>query len=198
MHLLHHGECLFVSATSGDDGRDKAGLPVQRDACVAFAARAGFEIVNEFADDGVTGKLPMHARPQGRLLIAALRDGAKTVLVLRRQADRSDSARFLVVHRHVQGHRDHRARRDWHRSDGQRDRRGERHACRDGSGCHGRPARSGEGPLACGGKRVEGRHPYGQHPDRAYDGERGVVERIKKLKASGVERLVPHRPHAQR
>src|ERR1700741_1576036 len=67
--------------TSGDDGRDKAGLPVQRDACTSFAARAEFEVANEFADDGVTGKIPMHARPQGKLLIAALLgNGVKTVI----------------------------------------------------------------------------------------------------------------------
>jgi len=54
---------------------------VQRADCQAFAARAGFEIEAEFADDGITGKIPMHARPQGKLLIAALRgDGVKTVL----------------------------------------------------------------------------------------------------------------------
>ena len=64
-------KCYLYLRTSGDDGRDKAGLPVQRESCAAFAARTGCEIVAEFPDDGVTGKLPMHARPQGRLLIAA-------------------------------------------------------------------------------------------------------------------------------
>src|ERR1039458_3638953 len=74
-------QCFLYLRTSGDDGRDKAGLPVQRTDCRAFAAKAGHEIVAEFADDGVTGKLPMHARPQGKLLIAALLgDGIKTVL----------------------------------------------------------------------------------------------------------------------
>src|ERR1700730_15049753 len=67
--------------TSGDDGKDKAGLPVQRAECRAFAGRAGYEIDNEYADDGVPGKLPLHARPAGRFLIAAfLADGVKTVL----------------------------------------------------------------------------------------------------------------------
>src|ERR1017187_2848804 len=67
--------------TSGDDGKEKAGLPVQREACTAFAQKADYEIEREFADDGVTGKIPMHARPQGKLLIAALlADGIKTVL----------------------------------------------------------------------------------------------------------------------
>ena len=73
--------CFTYLRTSGDDGRDKAGLEVQRDACTAFAARAAYEVIKEFPDDGVTGKLPMHARPQGKLLIAALLgDGVKTVL----------------------------------------------------------------------------------------------------------------------
>ena len=67
--------------TSADDGRDKAGLAVQREACEAYAARAGYEIVGEFAEDGVTGKLPMHSRPHGKLLIAALLGNCvKTVL----------------------------------------------------------------------------------------------------------------------
>src|SRR6516162_2008661 len=67
--------------TSGDDGRDKAGLPVQREACAAFASRAEFEIVGEYADDGITGKLAMHSRPQGKLLISALLgNGVKHVL----------------------------------------------------------------------------------------------------------------------
>jgi DNA invertase Pin-like site-specific DNA recombinase len=67
--------------TSGDDGKQKAGISVQRDACATFAASRGFELVQEFADDGVTGKLPMHARPAGKLLIAALlADGVKHVL----------------------------------------------------------------------------------------------------------------------
>src|SRR5437870_4842944 len=67
--------------TSGDDRQDKAGIPVQRTDCTAFADGAGYQIAQEFVDDGITGKLPMHARPQGKLLISALlADGVKTVL----------------------------------------------------------------------------------------------------------------------
>src|SRR2546425_12352799 len=67
--------------TSGDDRNYKAGIPVQRTDCTTFADRSGYEIAQEFLDDGITGKLPMHARPAGKLLIAALLgDGVKTVL----------------------------------------------------------------------------------------------------------------------
>ena len=36
------------------------------------------------------------------------------------------------------------------------------------------------------GKRVDGRHPFGQHPMREYDWERAVVERIRQMHADGV------------
>jgi DNA invertase Pin-like site-specific DNA recombinase len=37
-----------------------------------------------------------------------------------------------------------------------------------------------------GTKRVEGRHPYGQHPAHDYDAEHAVVARMRELKASGI------------
>src|SRR5882724_8470859 len=74
-------KCSTYLRTSGDDGKEKAGLPVQRAACMAFADKNDYEIIAEYSDDGVTGKLPMHARSQGKLQIAALlADGIKRVL----------------------------------------------------------------------------------------------------------------------
>src|SRR6266852_7479634 len=74
-------KCFTYLRTSGDDGKEKAGLPVRRVACAAFAEKNDYEIIAEYSDDGVTGKLPMHARPQGKLLIAALlADDIKTVI----------------------------------------------------------------------------------------------------------------------
>lgn len=37
-----------------------------------------------------------------------------------------------------------------------------------------------------GQKRVDGRWPYGEHPSHEYDGERAVVARIRDMKATGV------------
>jgi len=66
--------------TSSSDSKDKLGLPVQRQGVQSLADSKGFEIVQEFADD-ITGKVHLHARPQGKLLIAALLgDGVKTVI----------------------------------------------------------------------------------------------------------------------
>jgi hypothetical protein len=36
--------CFQRRPTSGDDGLDKAGLPMQRESCVSFTARDGYEI----------------------------------------------------------------------------------------------------------------------------------------------------------
>jgi len=46
-----------ILRTSADDRDRKASIEVQRAACTAYAARAGYEIVGEFVDDGVTGKV---------------------------------------------------------------------------------------------------------------------------------------------
>lgn len=160
-------------------------MPVQRAACAAFAARAEYQIVQEFSDDGVTGKLPMHARPQGKLLISALlADGVRTVLCYdAKRIGRTQPAFWSFIG-----------------------------LCRDtgisvldatGTDLRGSVMGGVNGMLAemdrdatvarlaagkafwRGKRRVEGRHPYGQHPSREYDGERGIVERIKKLKALG-------------
>ena len=71
---------------------------------MAFAAHAGYEIVAEFADDGVTGKLPMHSRPQGKILIAALlADGVKAVLAYDAKRIGRNPACVLVVYWNVPG-----------------------------------------------------------------------------------------------
>src|SRR3984893_1607677 len=166
--------------TSGDDGKDKAGLPVQRADCRAFAGRAGYEIVNEYADDGVTRKLPMHARPAGRLLIAALlADGVKTVLCYdAKRIGRTQPAYWSFIG-----------------------------LCRDNGidvldasgtnlcesvmgGVNGMLAEMDRDATVArlqagkkhwrGTKRVEGRHPYGRHPSHDYDAEHAVVARIRK------------------
>lgn len=171
--------------TSGDDGRDKAGLPVQRESCVSFAARAELEIVAEFADDGVTGKLPMHSRPQGKLLIAALLgNGVKTVLTYdAKRIGRTQPAFWSFIG-----------------------------MCRDNGiavvdasgtdltssvmgGVNGMLAEMDRDATVSrlaagkrqhrGKRRVDGRWPYGEHPSHEYDSERHVVERIRTLNTEG-------------
>src|ERR1700733_2096145 len=172
--------------TSGDDGKKKAGIPVQRDACTTFTAQREFEIVAEFPDDGVTGKLPMHARPQGKLLIAALlADGVKHVLCYdAKRIGRTQPAFWSFIG-----------------------------LCRDngitvldasGTDLGGSVMGGVNGMLAemdrdatvarlAAGKekwrghhRVEGRHPYGESPYVEHNAERETVERMRQMHAKGI------------
>jgi DNA invertase Pin-like site-specific DNA recombinase len=172
--------------TSGDDGKDKAGLPLQREASTAFAEKTEHEISAEFVDDGVTGKLHMHQRPQGKLLIAALLgDGVKTVLCYdAKRIGRTQPAYWSFIG-----------------------------LCRDNGiavldatgtnlcesvmgGVSGMLAEMDRDAtvarLQAGKKhwretkRVEGRWPYGEHPSHEYDAEHQVVARIREMRASGV------------
>jgi site-specific DNA recombinase len=180
-------KCFVYLRTSSDDCKEKAGLPLQRAACSSFAEKNDFQIVAEYSDDGVTGKLPMHARPQGKLLIAALlAEGVKTVVTYdAKRIGRTQPSFWSFIG-----------------------------LCRDSSitvldssgtdlcgsvlgGVNGLLAEMDRDAtvarLAAGkaywrgkGKRVEGRHPYGDHPMREYDSERAIVARIQGLKLSGV------------
>jgi site-specific DNA recombinase len=171
--------------TSADDRDRKAGIEVQRAACTAYAQRAGYEIAAEFVDDGVTGKLPMHSRPQGKLLIAALLgDGVKTVLCYdSKRIGRTQPAFWSFV--------------------GQCRDIGVTVLDKDGADLRDSLKGGFEGLMAemdykatierlaagkranRGLKRVEGRWPYGEHPRHEYDSEREVVRRILKMRAKG-------------
>jgi DNA invertase Pin-like site-specific DNA recombinase len=165
--------------TSSDDGKDKMGISVQRQGVEALAKQRGFEIVKEWVDDGVTGKLPMYA------IAALLADGVRTVLCY----DAKRIGRTQPAYWSFAG------------------------LCRDnkialiaadgtdllGSVMGGVNAMLSEmdrdatvARLAAGkalakaaGKRTDGRFAYGEHPNREYDGERAIVERIRKMHADG-------------
>lgn len=169
--------CYVYLRTSGDDGKTKQGLPVQRDACTNFAA-GKYDIQQEFTDDGVTGKLPMSARPAGKLLISALLSSdVKTVITYcGKRIGRTQPAFWSFIG-----------------------------FCRDAGitvldstgvnlcesvqgGINGLMAEMDRDATVKrlsagkahwrGQKRVDGRHPFGMHPSHEFDHERSVVERI--------------------
>ena len=182
-------KCYLYLRTSGDDGKLKAGIPVHRDACTTYAKKAEFEIVGEFVDDGVTGTKPMYARPQGKLLIAALlADGVKTVLCYdAKRIGRTQPAFWSFA--------------------GLCRENGIALLASDGTdlldsvqgGVNGMLAEMDRNAivarLAAGkkvarakdkSKRLEGRWPYGQHPSHEHDDERKIVARIEEMHAKGM------------
>lgn len=177
--------CFSYIRTSGDDrAGDKLGVPVQRE---AIAALTEYAVVQEFVDDGVTGKIPMHARPQGKLLIAALlADGVKTVLCYDgRRIGRTQPAFWAFIG----------MARDNGIAVFDKDRV---NLCESvQGGIQGLMSeldhqatvarlQAGKVQHRALGKRVEGRWPYGESPHVKHLEERTIVARIQKLKAKGV------------
>jgi DNA invertase Pin-like site-specific DNA recombinase len=183
--------CYLYFRTSADDGADKCGIDIQRAACNGFAAAKGFEVVETFVDDGVSGKkFHLHARPAGKRLIAALlANGVKTVLVY--HASRIGRTQ-PVYWRAIELFRDNGiVVLDPHGTN----------LCESVmGGVNGMLAEMDYDAIvkrlrdgkklsrAKDGRRVDGRWPYGQHPDHRYDAEREVVARIKAWEAEGVSR----------
>jgi DNA invertase Pin-like site-specific DNA recombinase len=178
--------CYLYLRTSGDDGKKKAGIPVQRDACTAFATKSEFETAAEFADDGISGKIHMHARPQGKLLMAALlADGVKVVICYDAKRIGRTQPAF------------------WSFAGMCRD-NGIALLAADGTnlldsvmgGINGMLAEMDRDAtvarLAAGKEkwrghhRVEGRHPYGESPYVEHNAERAIVERMRQMHADGI------------
>lgn len=172
--------------TSADD-REKAGIPVQRDGCLEFAARTDLEIVREFVDDGISGTVPMDARPSGAQLVRAIADnGVKAVLVWNGERIGREQPIFWQFIGLCRGKRievfDHEGHKLTDPMEG---------------AIYGMTAEmdhrkiverlsAGKAHWRAQGKRVEGRYPYGESPYREHDAEREVVKRIQKMHADGV------------
>lgn len=173
--------------TSKDDGKEKQGIEVQRTGCAALAKQKQFKIVKEFSDDGVSGKIPMYARPSGKLLIAALlADGIRVVIVYdAKRVGRTQEAywsfaglcrenKIALIDKDgmdllatIQGGFQAMMAED------DRNRIIERLA-------------AGKKIARAEGKRVEGRWPYGESPLTANNGERDVITRICEMNANGL------------
>jgi DNA invertase Pin-like site-specific DNA recombinase len=67
---------------SSEEQRDAGTIETQREFLLRHAERSGFEVAETYADDGISGTVPLHKRPEGaRLLDDAFRGAFQTVLV---------------------------------------------------------------------------------------------------------------------
>jgi DNA invertase Pin-like site-specific DNA recombinase len=72
----------YLRTSSANLGEDKDSQPRQRAAIKAFAKRAGYEVVGEFADEGVSGADPVDQRPGLTAALAYIAgNGARTIIV---------------------------------------------------------------------------------------------------------------------
>jgi len=67
---------------SSEEQRGAGTIETQREFLLRHAERSGFEVAETYADDGISGTVPLHKRPEGaRLLEDAGEDRFQTVLV---------------------------------------------------------------------------------------------------------------------
>ena len=67
---------------SSEEQREAGTIQTQREFLLRHAERSGFEVVEMYADDGISGTVPLHKRPEGaRLLNDAAAGAFQTVLL---------------------------------------------------------------------------------------------------------------------
>jgi site-specific DNA recombinase len=58
-----------------EEQRDAGTIQTRRESLGRYAAQHGFEVAEVYADDGVSGAIPLHERSEGRRLLEAARAG---------------------------------------------------------------------------------------------------------------------------
>jgi len=84
---------------SSEEQRDAGTIQTQREFLESYCQLHGLEVAQTYADDGVSGTIPLHERPEGRRLLEDARLGKfQSVLVYR--LDRLGRALLVVVDAH--------------------------------------------------------------------------------------------------
>jgi site-specific DNA recombinase len=84
---------------SSEEQRDRETIEIQREFLEPYCELYGFEVVKTYADDGVSGTIPLHERPEGRQLLNDAKEGNfQAVLVYR--LDRLGRSLLVMVDAH--------------------------------------------------------------------------------------------------
>src|SRR5919202_1271576 len=67
---------------SSEEQREAGTIQTQRESLKRYAAVREFEVVNVYADDGVSGTFHLHERPEGLRLLEAARAGKFDTVVV--------------------------------------------------------------------------------------------------------------------
>ena len=68
------GVALYLRVSS-EEQRDRETIEIQRDFLTQYCELYGLEVADVYADDGVSGTIPLHERPAGRRLLEDAREG---------------------------------------------------------------------------------------------------------------------------
>ena len=85
--------CLRVNS---EEQQDRETIEIQRDFLMEYRRLYGLEVAGVYADDGVSGTIPLHERPEGRRLLKDARSGAFTTLLVYR-LDRLGRSLLVIV-----------------------------------------------------------------------------------------------------
>ncbi len=84
---------------SSEEQRDRETIEIQREFLHQYAGLYGLEIAGVYADDGVSGTIPLHERPEGRRLLADAQAGKFSAVIVYR-LDRLGRSLLVIVDAH--------------------------------------------------------------------------------------------------
>jgi site-specific DNA recombinase len=80
----HSERVALLLRVSSEEQRDRETIEIQRDFLKEYCRLYGLEVAETYADDGVSGTIPLHERPEGRRLLEEARAGNFTTLLVYR------------------------------------------------------------------------------------------------------------------
>src|SRR3712207_2900139 len=98
-HTTKPEQVALYMRTSSEEQRDAGTIQTQSDSLTRHAAACGFEVAEVYADDGVSGTIPLHERPEGRRLLEDAKEG-KFQCVLVYKLDRLGRSLLVIVDAH--------------------------------------------------------------------------------------------------
>src|SRR5215217_9787095 len=84
---------------SSEEQRDRQTIEIQRDFLEQYRSLYKLEVAEIYADDGVSGTIPLHERPEGRRLLEDAKEG-KVQIVLVYRLDRLGRSLLVIVDAH--------------------------------------------------------------------------------------------------
>jgi site-specific DNA recombinase len=93
------GKVALYLRVSSDEQRERESIKTQREFFDQYCDLYGLEVTETYADDGVSGTIPLHERPEGRRLLEDARaEKFETLLVYR--LDRLGRSLLVIVDAH--------------------------------------------------------------------------------------------------
>jgi site-specific DNA recombinase len=84
---------------SSEEQRDRETIEIQREFLQEYCRLYGLEVAQVYADDGVSGSIPLHERPEGRRLLEDAKEGKFSTLLVYR-LDRLGRSLLVIVDAH--------------------------------------------------------------------------------------------------